>query len=171
MFCITQQKLAEQCFFIYAFLFFNFNFFTRRISIRYWPIGIRSCDTISNIEIGKMGKLIIQGKIISKNLLICFFLVLFRIRFLHCLLQLSVSVMIKKKSSIGLLVIQTVVHHDSCRNDIADLEDAKKLLREAVVLPMWMPDFFKGIRRPWKVNMLAQTCTMFCMTHTVKYLI
>lgn len=35
-------------------------------------------------------------------------------------------------------------------NDIADLEDAKKLLREAVVLPMWMPDFFKGIRRPWK---------------------
>uniref|UniRef100_A0A8C5D3W1 Katanin p60 ATPase-containing subunit A1 n=1 Tax=Gadus morhua TaxID=8049 RepID=A0A8C5D3W1_GADMO len=34
--------------------------------------------------------------------------------------------------------------------DIADLEDAKKLLREAVVLPMWMPDFFKGIRRPWK---------------------
>ncbi|MEE6472545.1 hypothetical protein FKM82_009647 [Ascaphus truei] len=34
--------------------------------------------------------------------------------------------------------------------DIADLEEAKKLLREAVVLPMWMPDFFKGIRRPWK---------------------
>lgn len=39
-----------------------------------------------------------------------------------------------------------------CREDIADLEDAKKLLREAVVLPMWMPDFFKGIRRPWKVQ-------------------
>lgn len=38
------------------------------------------------------------------------------------------------------------------RGDIADLEDAKKLLREAVVLPMWMPDFFKGIRRPWKVQ-------------------
>lgn len=35
-------------------------------------------------------------------------------------------------------------------DDIADLEDAKKLLREAVVLPLWMPDFFKGIRRPWK---------------------
>ncbi|XP_060947203.1 katanin p60 ATPase-containing subunit A1 [Limanda limanda] len=34
--------------------------------------------------------------------------------------------------------------------DIADLEDAKKLLKEAVVLPMWMPAFFKGIRRPWK---------------------
>uniref|UniRef100_A0A8C0H9V8 Multifunctional fusion protein n=1 Tax=Chelonoidis abingdonii TaxID=106734 RepID=A0A8C0H9V8_CHEAB len=38
-------------------------------------------------------------------------------------------------------------------DDIADLEEAKKLLREAVVLPMWMPDFFKGIRRPWKVRM------------------
>lgn len=42
-----------------------------------------------------------------------------------------------------------------CRDDIADLEDAKKLLREAVVLPMWMPDFFKGIRRPWKVIRLT----------------
>ncbi|XP_054921715.1 katanin p60 ATPase-containing subunit A-like 1 isoform X2 [Dermacentor andersoni] len=35
-------------------------------------------------------------------------------------------------------------------DDIADLHEAKKLLEEAVVLPMWMPDFFKGIRRPWK---------------------
>lgn len=41
------------------------------------------------------------------------------------------------------------------RDDIADLEEAKKLLREAVVLPMWMPDFFKGIRRPWKVSMYS----------------
>lgn len=35
-------------------------------------------------------------------------------------------------------------------SDIADLEEAKRLLEEAVVLPIWMPDFFKGIRRPWK---------------------
>ncbi len=34
--------------------------------------------------------------------------------------------------------------------DIADLKDAKSLLEEAVVLPMWLPDYFKGIRRPWK---------------------
>ncbi|EFX87921.1 hypothetical protein DAPPUDRAFT_305607 [Daphnia pulex] len=34
--------------------------------------------------------------------------------------------------------------------DIADLAEAKRLLEEAVVLPMWMPEFFKGIRRPWK---------------------
>ncbi|XP_065223642.1 katanin p60 ATPase-containing subunit A-like 1 isoform X2 [Planococcus citri] len=35
-------------------------------------------------------------------------------------------------------------------DDIADLHEAKRLLEEAVVLPMWMPDFFRGIRRPWK---------------------
>lgn len=40
------------------------------------------------------------------------------------------------------------------RDDIADLEEAKKLLKEAVVLPMWMPEFFKGIRRPWKVHLM-----------------
>lgn len=30
------------------------------------------------------------------------------------------------------------------------MTEAKRLLEEAVVLPMWMPDYFKGIRRPWK---------------------
>ena len=35
-------------------------------------------------------------------------------------------------------------------NDIAGLHEAKKLLEEAVILPQIMPDFFKGIRRPWK---------------------
>lgn len=30
-------------------------------------------------------------------------------------------------------------------SDIADLAEAKRLLEEAVVLPMWMPDFFKVI--------------------------
>ena len=35
-------------------------------------------------------------------------------------------------------------------DDIADLHEAKRLLEEAVVLPMYMPDFFKGIRRPWR---------------------
>jgi katanin p60 ATPase-containing subunit A1 len=34
--------------------------------------------------------------------------------------------------------------------DIAGLEDAKRLLEEAVVLPLLMPDYFQGIRRPWK---------------------
>lgn len=33
---------------------------------------------------------------------------------------------------------------------IAGLGEAKHLLEEAVVLPLWMPDYFKGIRRPWK---------------------
>ena len=35
-------------------------------------------------------------------------------------------------------------------DDIAGLADAKRLLEEAVVLPLLMPDFFQGIRRPWK---------------------
>lgn len=36
-------------------------------------------------------------------------------------------------------------------DDIAELENAKRLLQEAVVLPLVIPGFFKGIRRPWKV--------------------
>ena len=35
-------------------------------------------------------------------------------------------------------------------NDIAGLNDAKSLLQEAVVLPLIMPDYFRGIRRPLK---------------------
>jgi hypothetical protein len=33
---------------------------------------------------------------------------------------------------------------------IAGLNVAKELLQEAVVLPLWMPEYFQGIRRPWK---------------------
>ena len=35
-------------------------------------------------------------------------------------------------------------------DDIAGLRDAKRVLEEAVVLPLWMPEYFQGIRRPWK---------------------
>lgn len=38
------------------------------------------------------------------------------------------------------------------RSDIAELDEAKKLLNEAVVLPLLLPNFFTGIRRPWKVS-------------------
>ena len=48
-----------------------------------------------------------------------------------------------------------------CRSDIAGLGDAKKLLEEAVVLPLLMPDYFTGIRRPWKVH----SVTGFFVTH------
>ena len=34
--------------------------------------------------------------------------------------------------------------------DIADLDVAKKALQEAVLLPLIFPEYFKGIRRPWK---------------------
>ena len=40
-----------------------------------------------------------------------------------------------------------LLHFHECA---AGLHDAKALLQEAVVLPLIMPDFFKGIRRPWK---------------------
>jgi len=35
-------------------------------------------------------------------------------------------------------------------DDIAELGEAKKILQEAVLLPILMPHYFKGIRRPWK---------------------
>ena len=50
------------------------------------------------------------------------------------------------------------------RDNIADLEDAKKLLKEAVVLPMWMPAFFKGIRRPWKVMISRYKFVLSCVS-------
>ncbi|XP_053603489.1 katanin p60 ATPase-containing subunit A1-like isoform X2 [Plodia interpunctella] len=39
--------------------------------------------------------------------------------------------------------------------DVVGLEDAKAVLQEAVVLPLVMPDYFKGIRRPWKGVLLT----------------
>ena len=40
-------------------------------------------------------------------------------------------------------------------DDIADLDEAKYLIKEAVILPLKIPDFFKGIRRPWKGIMMG----------------
>lgn len=34
--------------------------------------------------------------------------------------------------------------------NIAGLDEAKRLLKEAVILPMLMPQYFTGIRRPWR---------------------
>lgn len=34
--------------------------------------------------------------------------------------------------------------------DIAELEQAKDALEEAVLLPLLMPHLFTGIKRPWK---------------------
>jgi len=39
-------------------------------------------------------------------------------------------------------------------DDIADLQETKKLLQEAVLLPLLMPEYFTGIRRPWKGIMM-----------------
>lgn len=34
--------------------------------------------------------------------------------------------------------------------DVACLDDAKRLLKEAVIVPLLLPDFFTGLRQPWK---------------------
>ncbi|KAL0833013.1 hypothetical protein ABMA28_001133 [Loxostege sticticalis] len=39
--------------------------------------------------------------------------------------------------------------------DVIGLDDAKAVLQEAMVLPLMMPDYFKGIRRPWKGVLLT----------------
>ncbi|XP_015057421.1 katanin p60 ATPase-containing subunit A1-like [Solanum pennellii] len=35
-------------------------------------------------------------------------------------------------------------------DDIAGLSEAKRILQEAMVLPLLMPEYFQGIRRPWR---------------------
>jgi len=35
-------------------------------------------------------------------------------------------------------------------DSIAGLDEAKRLLKEAIILPLYMPEYFQGIRRPWK---------------------
>jgi hypothetical protein len=37
-------------------------------------------------------------------------------------------------------------------DNIASLSDAKRILHEAIVLPTIVPEFFTGIREPWKVQ-------------------
>jgi len=49
-------------------------------------------------------------------------------------------------------VLRDVVQRDLgvAFTDIAALDTAKRLLTEAVVLPLMLPEFFTGIREPWK---------------------
>lgn len=55
------------------------------------------------------------------------------------------------KELVELIERDMLQHNPNVRwTDIAELKEAKRLLDEAVVLPLLMPDFFKGIRRPWK---------------------
>jgi hypothetical protein len=49
-------------------------------------------------------------------------------------------------------ILQDIVQKDLgvTFDDIAALDNAKRLLQEAIVLPLLMPEFFTGIREPWK---------------------
>lgn len=53
---------------------------------------------------------------------------------------------------------------------IAGHETAKQLLQETVLLPFWMPDFFTGIRRPWKGNCgcWRELLQVTCLVDTVR---
>ena len=58
---------------------------------------------------------------------------------------------VKRRCTIQPRHTHTHMHVRATRTDIAGHGEAKSLLEEAVVLPMLRPDFFTGIRRPWKV--------------------
>ena len=82
---------------------------------------------------------------------------------LHCLLRRHfIGKLLVVCQNVGCFLHLLFVSY--CRSDIAGLGEAKKLLEEAVVLPLLMPDYFTGIRRPWKVRFVAG---FFC--HPRKY--
>ena len=54
--------------------------------------------------------------------------------------------------SVSFQILHFVILLCPFRDDIASLTEAKQLLKEAVVMPLLLPDFFQGIRRPWKVR-------------------
>lgn len=51
-------------------------------------------------------------------------------------------------------VLQDIINHHLgvSFDDIAASSVAKRLLHEAILLPIILPEFFTGIREPWKVN-------------------
>ena len=57
-------------------------------------------------------------------------------------------------------ILQDVIDHERHIavvrfEDIAALKEAKRILQEAIVLPLLLPEFFTGIRQPWRVLYLS----------------
>ena len=50
--------------------------------------------------------------------------------------------------------------------DIAGLQDAKRVLEEAVVWPLWSPEMFTGLVRPPKVNLATPSSMIKALAQT-----
>jgi katanin p60 ATPase-containing subunit A1 len=63
------------------------------------------------------------------------------------------------------------MNHSVHWNDIMGLEEAKRLLREAVVYPAKYPELFSGVLAPWKGVLLygPPGTGMFCFIINEKY--
>ena len=58
---------------------------------------------------------------------------------------------LEEQRLVNLLEKEMLTEHPNVPwNNIAGLQQAKSLLQEAVILPILMPDYFQGIRRPLK---------------------
>ena len=54
--------------------------------------------------------------------------------------------------SLAVTVERDIIHRGTGVrfSDIAGLENAKRLLEEAVTLPLLLPEYFTGLREPWR---------------------
>ena len=70
----------------------------------------------------------------------------------NALAACAATLMLTHERGIVETVIRDVVQRDLGVqfDDIAALSGAKRLLTEAVILPLVVPEFFTGIREPWK---------------------
>eukprot|EP00300_Choanocystis_sp_HF-7_P013983 c18529_g1_i1.p1 GENE.c18529_g1_i1~~c18529_g1_i1.p1 ORF type:complete len:317 (+),score=59.12 c18529_g1_i1:783-1733(+) len=61
-----------------------------------------------------------------------------------------------EKELLQMMEREIVQHNPNIHwGDVCGLAEVKETLKEAVVLPMLIPDFFKGIRRPWNGVLLT----------------
>lgn len=71
---------------------------------------------------------------------------------LACAMPMTMTPFASHLSRIGHTCVSHHTVSHTCRwTDIAGLKEAKRVLEEAAVLPLIMPEYFTGIRKPFKV--------------------